>query len=186
MAWWHRAGADDVRVGLRASRAPADAGATRVSVTRAERHPGCDFPHMTGVVLRAAPDAGSTPGWTFHRHARYSAGDDIELLYRMPLLACDVHNLALGETRDYTVPVPADAIAGLLFGSLTTKAWIDDGQDVTWLNDHDNQPGLGDFLDRIGTDPLVRVFDVDAGGPAILVTERMTVPLSEFSEDDRG
>jgi hypothetical protein len=126
------------------------------------------------------------PGWTYHQRVRYTDGDGTELLYRLPVLLTKVQNLALGEARDYDVPVPDEGIAGLLFGSLTTKAWIDDGQAVTWLNDHGNQPGLDNYLGQIGTDPVVRVFDVDPSGPSIVVTERETLRRSELREDDRA
>jgi hypothetical protein len=96
-----------------------------------------------------------------------------------------VHLNLIAETTSGGV-VDRSFTVGAVPGVLATKAWIDSGYDVTWLNDHDNQPGLMDFVDRTGTDPPVQVFDVDTSGPSILLAERATVPLSELSEEDRA
>ncbi|GAB3563377.1 hypothetical protein [Spelaeicoccus albus] len=185
MAWWRRKpdkANRDVRVGIRSSRTPVDESTTQVTVTRVKDVGGRYFPHLAGVVLRAVPTLPPPTGWEYASSRRYSAGDGAELLYRMPMLVCPVHNLSRGESRDYTVPAAAGTIAGLLLGSLTTKAWIDDGRKVTWLNDHDNQPGLFDFAERFHSDPDVRIYDVDTAGSRIKIKHRRTVRLSHLDE----
>jgi hypothetical protein len=135
------------------------AGAAAITVGLRDRIPGCDFPHLTGVVLEA-PVAGAVgDDWIAVDHLRGEAGGDGQMQVMAPLLLVPVPrlvNLTVGQEQTRPLPIAAGAVTALAFGSLTNRLWVENDRHHLWLVDLDLGPALGDWSAQLGTDPLVR------------------------------
>jgi hypothetical protein len=119
--------------------------------------PGCEFPHLTGLVL-AAPAAGSDE-WVGADRLRGDAGDGHQIEARAPMLLvpiAQIVNLTVGLAHTMPLPVDPGQVAALVFGSLTNRLWVENDRHHLWLVDLDRRPTLHDWQRQIGTDPMIR------------------------------
>ena len=155
MSWWRKkpqAPTGSATEGRLVWALEAHGDETVVTATLREPIPGAEFPHLYALVL-VEPHAGALPeGWEAGDLLVGTQSDGSEIEVHAPYLYVPVRNLCPGETFRTTAPVPIDQVAGVVFGSLTNRLWVETDDDHLWLVNHDRTPTLHDeWHDQFGT-----------------------------------
>ena len=131
--------------------------ACAVTVLLVRRIPDA-FPHLLSVVLH-----GPVSGVEASTHLVYAGVEPgTQNAYRGTYLHVPVRNLQVGGSHTVELPVPAESVGALVFGSLTTLGWAENDHGAVWLVNRarDERDTLHSWMDEIGSDPLMRVQDL--------------------------
>ncbi|WP_153011665.1 hypothetical protein [Serinicoccus chungangensis] len=121
-------------------------------------------PHLVGLVLDEPAGAVLPDGWSAAEVMRFSDVDGAQREVSANWLVLDtVENLRYEHPWRCELPVPADRISALFFGSLTDHCWLENATDHAWIVRYESRSSLFSWTDHIGSTPTIRSSTVEVG-----------------------
>lgn len=121
-------------------------------------------PAFSGLVLHEPAGAFLSDGWSASEVMRFSDVDGAEREVSANWLVLDNReNLRDGHPWRCELPVPADRISALFFGSLTDHCWLENATDHAWIVRYESRSSLFSWTDHIGSTPTIRSSTVEVG-----------------------
>lgn len=122
------------------------------------------YPHLVGLVLHEPSGASLPDGWSASEVMRFGDVDGAQLEVSANWLVLDkVDNLRPEHPWRCELPVSADRISALFFGSLTDHCWLENAADHAWMVQYESRASLFSWTDQIGSTPAIRSSTVHVG-----------------------
>ncbi|WP_010146206.1 hypothetical protein [Serinicoccus profundi] len=114
-------------------------------------------PHLTGLVLHEPAGAILPDRWSASEVMRFSDVDGAQREVSANWLVFDNReNLRREHPWRCELPVSADRISALFFGSLTDHCWLENAVDHAWIVRYESNTSLFSWTDHIGSTPTIR------------------------------
>lgn len=122
-------------------------------------------PHLAGLVLHEPLGASLPDGWSASEVMRFSDVDGAQREVSAHWLVLDTReNLRREHPWRCELPIAADRVSALFFGSLTDHCWLVNATDHAWIVRYESRASLFSWTDHIGSTPTIRSCTVEVAG----------------------